>query len=788
MSAAVREKIRAIYPLGSVQRALLFTHLSSPSADPGVIQTRCRVSGPLDVDCFLRAWRVVASRHEALSASVHWEKVSKPVWVVHAEVSPPSAYLDWRHETNPEEAIEHLLREDLRRGIDLRQPFAGRITLVHQADEEYLLLWTSHHIMLDGWSSNLVLQDVMATYGALIQGTEIRSRPALTYRDYLRWENGQDREASFAFWAERMRQLDRPTLVPSTEGPQSEVSLTLPREISDRLSEFCRGRGLTPNTVLQGLWAVVLGRFMEVDAVCFGVTVSGRHGEVENMDGAVGMFARVLPRIVNLGANGRYFTQLQQNGSREVGHQAISMEDIADWSPGGEGQLPFNSLFAVQNHPRSDLRGGGVRITEVIGDLTSNYPLTCIVVPHGSWKLYVRYKPGIQSDQAKWMITSLSQLIERVARNGTAEPVALAAGLEPVPAARDTRNESVAEFAAPANITQMRLVAIWEKLLPVENIGIDDNFFSIGGTSIAAVRMFARFESETGKNIEPAKLMAYPTIRGLSGFIDSGGERAAWNNLVPQRASGDLPPAFCFHAGLGQVFMYQPLTRHLHPDRPVYALQPNGLNGVDRPHESIESMAAHYLREMEEVATKDPLVLISYCYSTPICIEIARLLLEAGRPAPVMVAIDMSPRPDRPPFQRKSRTPHPPGSLRWYVGQLRRGRFRVAVDEAIARYIPPGKLSAEQRTRIRATRLKRSLVRAYRKYRWGYYGHPALLIRSSSYAEREHQADLLRNWREYTNDHLTVKDVAADHRTILQDPSSAATVATLIEEYISGRG
>jgi hypothetical protein len=112
----------------------------------------------------------------------------------------------------------------------------------------------------------------------------------------------------------------------------------------------------------------------------------------------------------------------------------------------------------------------------------------------------------------------------------------------------------------------------------------------------------------------------------------------------------------------------------------------------------------------------------------------------------------------------------------------------VAVDEAIARYIPPGRLSAEQRTRIRATRLKRSLVRAYRKYRWGYYGHPALLIRSSSYAEREHQADLLRNWREYTNDHLTVKDVAADHRTILQDPSSAATVATLIEEYISGRG
>jgi thioesterase domain-containing protein/acyl carrier protein len=782
MTVDPKRKVRAIYPLGAFQRALLFTHQANSTADPGMIQSRYRIAGELDVTRFTQAWRTVAARHEVLSASVHWKTVSKPVWVVHHDVSPPVELLNWQEEAKAtaEDRMAEFLRKDLERGIDLQRPFAGRLTLIRRSATDWQLVWSSHHILLDGWSSGLVMREVMNAYEAARGGNNPLPPTGFRFRDYLNWEKGQDRKAIQTFWTERLSTLGHPTTVNNTDGPQRQISRSIAEADSLSLDRLCKQHGLTLNTVLQGLWAIVLSRYTETEPVCFGITVSGRPAEVAGMETAVGMFARVLPRIIDLDTGDGYFSEIQRMGAREIAHMAVSPQELADWMPGPTERLPFNTLFTVQNYPWTEFSGGGVRITDQQGDLTSNYPLTCIVVPREDWVVYLRHKPGISEAQADWLLDALVQLIHSLGQSPRPDSGLFRESLGPPP---ESERITGPPYAAPTNPTQLRLVGIWERLLPVEHVGIDDDFFASGGNSLAAVQMFARFEAQSGKNIEPAKLMAHPTVRQLAAFIDGTDDTLRWNNLVPQRVSGQLPPAFCFHAGLGQVFMYQPLTRHLHADRPVYSLQPNGLNGVDRPHETIEEMAEHYLREMDRLGSTEPMILISFCYSAPICLEIGRMLVAAGRPAPILVAIDMAPSPGRRHRLRSARGSHPPGSLRWYLGQLRRRRYRLVTDELASRFFPDSALTAGQRLRIRASRLKYSLIKAFVRYAWPHYGHPVLLIRSSDYASRYNQQSCIDNWKDLTAGQLTVRDVAAGHRDILHEPS-AARVAAIVEAYI----
>nr|WP_256534115.1 thioesterase domain-containing protein [Lewinella sp. JB7] len=336
-------------------------------------------------------------------------------------------------------------------------------------------------------------------------------------------------------------------------------------------------------------------------------------------------------------------------------------------------------------------------------------------------------------------------------------------------------------YVPPANPTQLRLVGIWEQLLSVERVGIDDNFFHCGGSSMGALRMFARLEGLTGENVAPSSLLLNPTIRQLARVLDSGTSETQWNNLVPQRVSGGLPPAFCFHGGMGHVLMYRPLTEFLDPDRPVYALQPNGIDGVSELDGSIEEMARHYLAEIDRLGAPDPLILVSYCYSGTICLEIGRQLVAAGRPAPVFIGADIDPpglffRPGAPKIRR-------PGSPSWYWGHLRLGRWTELREQVAADFIPAALIGDEMRLRLRARRLKQGLVRVFEDYREKTYDQPICLIRSRGLQQWDSYAYVMATWDRISGGQLTVRDVDCEHHELFETPAVRET-ARYIEEYI----
>jgi thioesterase domain-containing protein/acyl carrier protein len=181
-------------------------------------------------------------------------------------------------------------------------------------------------------------------------------------------------------------------------------------------------------------------------------------------------------------------------------------------------------------------------------------------------------------------------------------------------------------YIAPRTALEAELAQIWEEVFNLRPIGIHDDFFDLGGHSLSAVRLCAQIEKKTGKSLPVAVLFQAPTIEQLTRSIGQPEASAPSKSLVAIQAAGSKPPFFCLHAHDGGVLFWRDLARHLGPDQPFYALQPQGLDGRQGPHGRIEEMAAHYIREIRTLQPEGPYFIGGHCIGGLIAFEMAQQL------------------------------------------------------------------------------------------------------------------------------------------------------------------
>jgi aspartate racemase len=197
--------------------------------------------------------------------------------------------------------------------------------------------------------------------------------------------------------------------------------------------------------------------------------------------------------------------------------------------------------------------------------------------------------------------------------------------------------------AARQDGLEHKLLKIWERVLAVAPIGIDDNFFDIGGHSLLAVRLFAQIEKSFGKNLPLATLFQASTIRLLAQVLREEGWTAPWSSLVLLQNGGNRRPFFCVHAAGGNVLEYHELARLLGPDQPFYGLQARGLDGNQPPHTTIKDMATHYITELREVQSEGPYLIGGRSSGGTIAFEMACQLRANGEQVALLALLDSYP-------------------------------------------------------------------------------------------------------------------------------------------------
>ncbi|MEO7331485.1 MAG: condensation domain-containing protein, partial [Minicystis sp.] len=432
-----RNNIEDIHPLSPMQQGILFHALFS--GDPGayVMESASTLRGALDAPAFVRAFQAVVARHPSLRSSFVWEKLDQPMQVVWRRVPLPVEQEDLRGLSAGEQTarVARFLEVERGKGFDLGRAPLMRLALLRLRDDEHRFVWTAHHLLLDGWSSAIVLKEVFALYDAEVSGKALKLDPVAAYGELIGWLQKQDRARAEAFFKKELQGFTEPTPLGVDRPPGGEVpsprfgerQVFFTEEQSARLTAFARTHKLTPGTVLQGAWALLLSRYSGRDDVVFGAVLSGRSAPIAGIERMVGVFINTLPVRVSLPRAETvlaWLQSLQERQAEQREHEHTSLAEVQGLSEVPRGTPLFESLFLFENYPVDPSLGraaAGLRVSDARGHEQPAYPLTVAGVFRRTLMVQIAYERARFDDTAiermlAHLRTLLDALIEGPAR------------------------------------------------------------------------------------------------------------------------------------------------------------------------------------------------------------------------------------------------------------------------------------------------------------------------------------------------------------------------------------
>ena len=387
--------VEDVYPLTPTQSGMVFDSAMTPGVH--LAQFTADVD-EVDAAWLALAWQRVVDRTPILRTAMRWDGLDEPLQVVRKKVALPITRLDWRGMTAADQdlELEALLSDDLATGIDLAVAPLTRVTLIEVGDRRVRMVWTVHHVLLDGWSAHRLLAEVLSGGGA---GQAPRG-----FRDYVEWLREQDLTVPEAHWRRVLSGFSAPTPLPFDRVPgdgyrgrsTARSDVDLPAELSAAVAKRAKEAGLTTNTVVQGAWALVLSAYSGHDDVCFGATVSGRPAELAGAQDIHGIFITTLPVRTTVDG-GRdlvaWLTDLQAAQAQARAFEAVALPQVQAWSEVGSGTRLFDSIVVFENYPIELAAYGGPRnmgATEVNG-----YAVNVVAYPGERLSFVFRYDPEL---------------------------------------------------------------------------------------------------------------------------------------------------------------------------------------------------------------------------------------------------------------------------------------------------------------------------------------------------------------------------------------------------------
>ena len=378
------EDVLALTPLQEGLFALY--RMAEDGVDVYTMQMRVDIEGPVDVDVLRASAAAMLVRHPNLRAAFWDRDVPKPVQIVPAHVELP-----WTERTATATEFDAIARSERRRPFDLGRGPALRIVVISEPGESRRrMIFTAHHIVMDGWSLAIYFTELLAVYRA--GGTTDGLPEPRPYRDYIVWLGQQDTGAALATWSEYLGAVSGPLMlaegaVADGDGVPDSTDVLMSEGDTARLRRWAGRHGLTLNTAVLFAWTVVLSRLTDRRDVVFGTVVSGRPERLAGVESMVGLFINSVPVVHHLGAATSVVEQcrrLQRETStmRDIGYLSLSALQRAH----GQGAL-FDTMFVFENAPIGDAirtvtTPDGASFTPVEGESLTHYPLT--VVAHAS--------------------------------------------------------------------------------------------------------------------------------------------------------------------------------------------------------------------------------------------------------------------------------------------------------------------------------------------------------------------------------------------------------------------
>ena len=445
-------QLRDVYPLTPTQEGMLFHALQTPSASLYVEQLCFSITQKIEAEVLRAAWQQVAARHPVLRTQFDLSTAAQPLQCVSSAVKldwRETSYADLAHDLQDDHAaLDAFLLIDRAEGFALHAP-QYRISLLSLPQGGQCMIFSHHHALLDGWSVQILLDEVTQVCRAQKLGQQARP-----FRDFVQAQI-QQQAAAQLHWQQRLQGLSEATPLPAARAVLAEeegigrIEFHLDAASQQALQTFARAQQITLSTLAQAAWALLLQRYTGQTDCVFGVTVSGRAQALLGIENMVGLMISSLPCRVNLEGSQLvtdWLRQLQIAQHENEQHSGVSLADLKQAAGLNWPGAIFDSILVFENYPGSQQAQAPLFQFARAAERT-NFPLTLVLAEnhglHGHLHYERRYYSASAADslvrhfvqlmQALASIDSASTSLDQVQMLQADEQAALLAAWSPAP-------------------------------------------------------------------------------------------------------------------------------------------------------------------------------------------------------------------------------------------------------------------------------------------------------------------------------------------------------------------
>ncbi len=404
-------EIDNVYALTPMQKGMLFhSQLDSQAAanDAYFEQVSYDMRGRIDIGNFAESLNMLVRRHEVLRTHFYFGRDTEPLQVVYRNRDCGFYYEDLRELDSDTRGIwlKNFKLEDKARGFDLRRDVLMRIAILRTGEDSYHIVWSFHHIVMDGWCLSLINKEVFESYAALQEGRVPELAPAVPYSRFIEWLEAQDRKAATDYWSSYLSGYEQQTALPAVKSGRKSGGYTasdwvtvLERELTLRVEETAKRYQVTMNTLLQTVWGIVLQKYNNHRDVVFGSVVSGRPSDIIGVEGIIGLFINTIPVRI-LSEAGESFAEVMKKTQEQAlashaydTYPLFEIQALTD-----QKQDLINHIMVFENYPvdeqveEMEIDGQELSpISNVVALEQTNYDLNVVVMPGECVKIRFMY-------------------------------------------------------------------------------------------------------------------------------------------------------------------------------------------------------------------------------------------------------------------------------------------------------------------------------------------------------------------------------------------------------------
>ncbi|MDR6226882.1 non-ribosomal peptide synthetase [Desmospora profundinema] len=406
-----KNNIQDLYELSPLQKGILYHHLKEPDSRSYFEQTTFYLQGVVDPDVLEESLNELVERYEILRTNFIHKNFSQPMQVVWKKRPVPLERFDWS-DAGPDARsawLQEYRRKDREKGFDLEKEPLIRFAWIRLSGDEYALVWSHHHILLDGWCLGLLVPEWLEAYQERLCGRVGAAEKGVPYSRYIRWLLQQDVEEAKRFWRKRLDGWEGGSGLPATcfqpkaAGMHEKVKFRLSGERTRQLEALARSHGATASTAFQTLWGVLLQKYQDTRDILFGSVVSGRPADLPDVEKMVGLFINTIPVRVKTGEGESFLDVLQRvrdDALESTSHDYVSLADIQPAAAAGREWIDHVVVF--ENYPVSPEEWGagndtGFRITSLEAFEQTHYDFDVTVYPGEEWEVVLSFDPGVHA-------------------------------------------------------------------------------------------------------------------------------------------------------------------------------------------------------------------------------------------------------------------------------------------------------------------------------------------------------------------------------------------------------